>query len=150
MNWFDVLKEQRQVARTIQSFKPIQFDKPIKIKKPEKTCYEKLLDYCSEHGERRDNDEWFYYFESYGSGIFLPKHIILPDEFYCYALEEFKKFMGIPKKEIKDSIISTKGLRISTTVKYEPSLNYKSMHYSIFHPDEMIISYLYVFGKDEL
>ena len=44
MNWFKLLKEQRQVARNIQSFKPIQLDKPINIKKPKKTCKEELLE----------------------------------------------------------------------------------------------------------
>lgn len=148
MNWFDVLKEQRQVARTTQSFKPIQFDKPIKLNKPEKTCYEKLLDYCSEHGERRDHDKSWYAFENYGSNIFLPKDIILPDEFYCYALEEFKKFMETPKEEIKDSIISTKGLEVYTSVRHAPSVNYNSINFIIQHPNEMIISYLYVYGDN--
>lgn len=44
MNWFKLLKEQRQVARNIQSFKPIQLDKPINIKKPQKSCKEELLE----------------------------------------------------------------------------------------------------------
>lgn len=44
MNWFNILKEQRQVARNVQSFKPIQFDKPIKLNKPEKSCEEKFIE----------------------------------------------------------------------------------------------------------
>ena len=44
MNWFDILKEQRQVARNVQSFKPIQLDKPIKLNKPEKNCEEEFVE----------------------------------------------------------------------------------------------------------
>lgn len=44
MNWFNILKEQRQTTRNVQSFKPIQFEKPIKIKKPEKSCEEKFIE----------------------------------------------------------------------------------------------------------
>ena len=44
MDWFNILKEQRQVARNVQSFKPIQFDKPIKLNKPEKSCEEKFIE----------------------------------------------------------------------------------------------------------
>jgi len=44
MNWFLILKEQRQVARNIQSFKPIEVDKPFTIDEPEKNCKEELLE----------------------------------------------------------------------------------------------------------
>lgn len=44
MNWFSILKEQRQVSRNIQSFRPIQLDKPIKINKPEDSCEEKFIE----------------------------------------------------------------------------------------------------------
>jgi len=145
MTWFSILKEQRQVARTIQSFKPIDVEKPFTIPDEEDSCYEKLLDYCSKHGQRMNNDGIWHVFENYGSSIEVRKEIISPDELYCYALEEFKKLMETPKEEIKDSYFSTKGLDIF--IKVEDNSIYYEITYIYDFP---IIVYTYVFGDDEL
>jgi len=44
VNWFDILKEQRQVAQNVQSFKPIEVDKPFTIPEPEDSCEERFIE----------------------------------------------------------------------------------------------------------
>lgn len=119
MNWFDVLKEQRQVARTTQSFKPIQLDKPIKIKKPDNTtCRDRLIELYRKalnsfpDGKRTDEDKNDKEYDlrirhkfEYDEGvvevsIMLPHEGVLPDEVYCRLLNEFEK---VEKAGMKDS-----------------------------------------------
>lgn len=110
MNWFDILKEQRQVSRNIQSFKPIQLSKPIKLNKPkETTCRDKLIDLYKKalnsfpDGKRRDenlsnehydlsiNHEFAYEGGKVFVKVSIPNEGVLPDEAYCLLLKEFER-----------------------------------------------------------
>jgi len=98
VNWFDILKEQRQIARNVQSFKPIQFDKPIKIKKPEKTCYEKLVEYIQSKFEMHINAEEFYsnFLKYRGEGNFrgeLYHWKDIHDNLYCIINQQLDDFI---------------------------------------------------------
>lgn len=104
MNWFSILKEQRQVTRNIQSFKPIQLDKPIKIKKPEEDCVKKLIDYLrSKYSGNENHGDNHIAFPSYASffgdeisaylnlpNLYEGKGIHILNEEYCQILDHLK------------------------------------------------------------
>lgn len=102
MDWFNILKEQRQVARNVQSFKPIQLDKPININKPEKDCVTKLIDYLrSKYSGSKHipyaymafpSDHIFYEGNENSSFLHLPveRRKNIPNEVYCQVLDHFK------------------------------------------------------------
>jgi len=107
LNWFDVLKEQRQVAQTIQSFRPIEVDKPFTIDEPEKDCYEKLFEHLASLFPRKEANEEVHPYTTFSQGDYessnyatltapsrwSKKFSINPktiDDEYCYVLEHFK------------------------------------------------------------
>lgn len=99
MNWFEVLKEQRQVSRNIQSFKPIQLDKPIKIKKPEEDCKTWF--------ENLDKLIYDFFVELLGEGEYASivgwtlMHNI-PDEIYCKIKEAIQTKTNGNKYDLSD------------------------------------------------
>jgi len=101
MNWFDILKEQRQIARNVQSFKPIQLDKPIKLNKPPKdTCYEKLVEYLNSKFElifpAQTSDNSFGFGEYRGEGNFqgdLYFNKDIHDNLYCLIRQQVDEFI---------------------------------------------------------
>ena len=112
MNWFNILKEQRHIARNIQSFKPIQLDKPIKLNKPEKDCYEKLIEYIESCGFTNR-------LEYFRSVRFYDKEnvVVLRNvkelksqhlESFCPILEDLKQIKILETKDAKKAILPNK------------------------------------------
>ena len=106
MNWFKLLKEQRQVARNIQSFKPIQFDKPIKLNKPEETCEEKFIkrakaaasavgfdsfDPSSKSRQSFENEIKIDEGEIWVRFVYYNNPDKLTDDSYCWMMENYDK-----------------------------------------------------------
>lgn len=112
MNWFNVLKEQRQVARNIQSFKPIQLDKPINIKKPEKDCYQKLIDYVQSCGLniKEEFSKYVQFTDMKNIVIFNASKSLISEnqEVYCLILEDLKQHKFLETKDAEQAILPDK------------------------------------------
>lgn len=139
MNWFDILKEQRQVARNVQSFRPIQLDKPIKLNKPEKNCYEELLEYI--HSKFEEVRESFYikdsYFRKYRGKDIIEGRLFHPDNFediqdnvYCLIKQQLDEFItNIDRLDnnAPPHSLTIYGLRFET-MKYFYTIQQKKPH----------------------
>ena len=98
MDWFSILKEQRQVARNVQSFKPIQVDKPFTIPDEEESCYQQLLEYIDSKFERLSfhNGMDDVFFQGYkGEGKFQGRLIRqdIHDNLYCLIRQQVDEFI---------------------------------------------------------
>lgn len=132
MNWFEVLKEQRQVAQTAQSFKPIQLDKPINIKKPEKDCYQKLIDYVQSCGLNiREEFPNYVQFTDKKNMVILPSSKSITSkrkELYCLLLEDLKQHKFLETKDAEQAILPDKTSGHFGRFSYQVS-NSVNVHY---------------------
>ena len=154
MNWFHLLKVQRQTQR--QGVSARQKDEEFIFEDEDDDCYEKLLEYLSSHYSKKEEKHRRFVFSfdlakdsvSVNKpiafiGLFGEYHYGPKDEYYCQVLDHFKSInldeliRSVPRGG--DFSERLKEIQISPNVKMSYLVQYEDNE-----PSLIIISYLMI------